>query len=598
MSAYSVTEPFPQFHDRAGNPIEAGYIYVGAAGALPLNTPITAYWDAACTVPAAQPIRTTNGYPTNNGAAARFYVNANDFSITVNDSTNSLVFTALNAGERFPASVITGNFDASQVDYTQGDTGSQVRTVESKLQDTVSVFDFMTTAQIAAVKAGTFLVDVTAPILAAIASPAQEIYFPQGGYLVDNTVAGTPAILIGSVTAGKTLRGAGRQATVIRNVGDGAAIASIGNAIIPNTSITIADMSIEGQPGTGPGVLLSYTSQAVLERLDLSAHGTDGIKVQLGAHISIIDCWSRVNTSDGLLIGDSAFFVDVRGCTFESNSRHGVTISQDGGAASPRWATFTGSAFRTNAVRNVNVEAVRDIRLFGCSSEVVGSGATLRHVSVDGGGGLASSVILDGCSIVGINGAATTVGVYAAACEDLTVSQSVIDCTGSTAYNLLGTASRTRLVQNAIIVGTETDNGTGTVKTTTSTTEYVQTTATSIMRLAFRAITNAFRFRTLVAGGTFPIFEMQGWRIWLDNTTANLRVKSTDPASQSDGLSVGPGLDSYTVATLPVGPPTGTMAIVTDNNAIPVWGAAPAGGGLFKCAVIHWGAGAWTIIGK
>ena len=596
MSAYSVTEPFPQFHDRAGNPLEAGYIYVGVAGATPMTTPITAYWDAACTVPAAQPIRTTNGYPTNNGAAARFFVNADDFSITVNDSTNSLVFTALNAGERFPSAIITGNFDASQVNYIQGDTGSQTRTVESKLRDIVSVFDFMTPAEIAAVKAGTFLVDVTAPIAAAVASPAQEIYFPQGGYLVSNNGSSDPAIYIQPVTAGKTLRGAGRQATVIRNVGNGAAIGSDGNPIQNNTSIHICDMSLEGQPGTGQGIRFYYTSQSTIERVDCYAHGDQGISLRSCAHISLVDCWSRSNTGVALLIAEDTFFTDVRGGTFEA-SASGAFVGLTGPGTAPRYTTFSGCAFRNNVNSNVDVNESADTRFVGCSFQTAGT-TTTHHLLVNGLTGLASSVVVEGCSLVGINGAATTVGVYAEKCEDVVVSHSVIDCTGAVAYDIKATAAQTIIADNGVIAGTRTDASTSTVIREQSGTASIWSFSDGPLQLGFDVNANAFRFRGFPLAGVNSIFEIDQWRTWVQTATGQMRIKGTDPASAGDGYSLGPGLDSYTVATLPAGAPVGYMAIVTNQLGAPVWGAAPTPGGALSCAVIHWGGGTWTVFGK
>jgi len=50
--------------------------------------------------------------------------------------------------------------DAAQITYQAAGTGSQVRTVDSKLGDSVSVFDFMTSAQITAVKTNTWTTEV------------------------------------------------------------------------------------------------------------------------------------------------------------------------------------------------------------------------------------------------------------------------------------------------------------------------------------------------------------------------------------------------------------------------------------------------------
>lgn len=70
--------------------------------------------------------------------------------------------------------------------FIQAGVGATLRTVQDKARDTVSVFDFMTDAEIADVQAGTALVDVTAAIQAAItasASAKKKLLFNAGTYL-------------------------------------------------------------------------------------------------------------------------------------------------------------------------------------------------------------------------------------------------------------------------------------------------------------------------------------------------------------------------------------------------------------------------------
>jgi len=92
----AVTNPFPLFYDRAGAPLDAGYIYVGTAGINPETSPITVYWDAALTEVALQPIRTLAGYPSRAGSPSQLAVSQSSFSITVKDRTGTLVYTNLN----------------------------------------------------------------------------------------------------------------------------------------------------------------------------------------------------------------------------------------------------------------------------------------------------------------------------------------------------------------------------------------------------------------------------------------------------------------------------------------------------------------------
>jgi parallel beta-helix repeat protein len=77
---------------------------------------------------------------------------------------------------------------SSLVGFIQSQAGAVARTVQSKLRDTVSVFDFMTTAQIADVKARTRLLDVTSAVQSAIDN-AGSVYFPPGAYKLTATIS-------------------------------------------------------------------------------------------------------------------------------------------------------------------------------------------------------------------------------------------------------------------------------------------------------------------------------------------------------------------------------------------------------------------------
>jgi len=95
MSALSVEPPYPAFAGTDGQPLEDGFINVGVVNLNPITNPIAAFFDAALTIPAAQPIRTSGGYPVYHGTPTRFYVGS-DYSIQVKDKNGSVVYTSLN----------------------------------------------------------------------------------------------------------------------------------------------------------------------------------------------------------------------------------------------------------------------------------------------------------------------------------------------------------------------------------------------------------------------------------------------------------------------------------------------------------------------
>jgi len=139
MSALSIQPTYPIFTETDGQPLEDGYIWIGQANLDPQVNPINVYFDAALTIPAPQPIRTLNGYPSRNGTPGRLYVNS-DYSIRVQNSKGSMVYSAPTATERY--SEVVFNSNASQVIYDPSGTGSVPTTVQAKLRETVSVTDF------------------------------------------------------------------------------------------------------------------------------------------------------------------------------------------------------------------------------------------------------------------------------------------------------------------------------------------------------------------------------------------------------------------------------------------------------------------------
>jgi hypothetical protein len=90
MAITQLAPPYPIFTDRDGSPLDAGYLYFGEAGLNPETNPIQVYYDINFTQPAAQPLRTSNGYVMRNGSPALIYAN-DQFSVTVRDKKSQLV---------------------------------------------------------------------------------------------------------------------------------------------------------------------------------------------------------------------------------------------------------------------------------------------------------------------------------------------------------------------------------------------------------------------------------------------------------------------------------------------------------------------------
>jgi hypothetical protein len=209
MSALSVNPPFPIFLDIDGQPLDAGYIYLGVANQATEANPIQAYWDAALSVPATQPILTKAGFPVNAGVPARVYVNS-DYSIVVKNRNGFQVFSSPIATDRFNDAVV--NIDSSDVTFLQAGAGAVARTAQAKMRDVVSVKDFGAV--------GDGVTDDTAEIQAAVTyainSNLKAVYIPSGVYVVSATIN------LGRMC----LRGDGDGSRIKPTISDGSAVLS------------------------------------------------------------------------------------------------------------------------------------------------------------------------------------------------------------------------------------------------------------------------------------------------------------------------------------------------------------------------------------
>jgi len=90
MSLVQLAPPYPIFTDKNGDPLDAGFLYFGVANLNPETSPIQVFYDTAFTQPAAQPLRTSNGYVMRNGSPAAVYAQS-QFSVTVRNKREELI---------------------------------------------------------------------------------------------------------------------------------------------------------------------------------------------------------------------------------------------------------------------------------------------------------------------------------------------------------------------------------------------------------------------------------------------------------------------------------------------------------------------------
>jgi len=162
MSALSIRTPFPTFTDAAGMPLDDGAVYIGAVSQNPETNPVAVYWDLALTIPAAQPIKVSGGFPVRQGTPAQLFVNG-DFSLTVKDKKGALIFYSPTNENRSAAAFVSADdssggtlfttvqgfiteivssVGSSIVGFIQAGAGAVFRWLQDKARETVSAKDF------------------------------------------------------------------------------------------------------------------------------------------------------------------------------------------------------------------------------------------------------------------------------------------------------------------------------------------------------------------------------------------------------------------------------------------------------------------------
>lgn len=93
--------PYAVYFDKAGAPLDNGYLYFGVENQNPETSSLQVFWDLAGTQPVAQPVRTIAGFPVRAGTIANIYANA-AYSQTVRDSKGNLVSYSASSTARNP----------------------------------------------------------------------------------------------------------------------------------------------------------------------------------------------------------------------------------------------------------------------------------------------------------------------------------------------------------------------------------------------------------------------------------------------------------------------------------------------------------------
>lgn len=186
MSTVLQINPYEFFVDKSGTALDDGYIWIGEPNKHPPTYPVQIFYDEALTIPAAMPLRTSNGYVVRNGSPTFLYVNGN-YSILVQDKTGMQVYYV-------PDFLLIGNDSAvsrteflelkdglaDKTDPSKGASfvGYKGRTVYQRLSDLPTVYDFGAKGDGVTDDADAFQA----------AADAGDYFVPAGNFLIKRTI--------------------------------------------------------------------------------------------------------------------------------------------------------------------------------------------------------------------------------------------------------------------------------------------------------------------------------------------------------------------------------------------------------------------------
>lgn len=299
--------PFPQFFEQDGDPLDGGSVHFGVANQNPETNPVAVFWDFAGTQPAVQPIRTVNGYLARNGTPAQVFT-AGDYSVMVRNRNGILVFYAPTSTEYSVALAVqtlitdlaNGN-DAAKggaligfsytPNYPNGTVARRLKNIGIDI----------TQPPFNADKTGA--ADCSAAFnLALTTYPGIPIFVPAGTYRCDATISINPAPSWGVFGPGARIVGDGVGKTFFDNRVANAPLFDIdsdihGGTYHANMGTVLEQFQImtTTSPANSTGIRVLNAWQVDLRQLVIKGMTQDGIELKNGLFAD--DGWNRVHIS-------------------------------------------------------------------------------------------------------------------------------------------------------------------------------------------------------------------------------------------------------------------------------------------------------------
>jgi hypothetical protein len=196
-----------QLFDNNGVPLSGGKLETYIAGT---STPATTYTTSAGSIAHSNPIILDS---SGRVAEEVWLTSSVTYKFILKDSNNVLIWTKDNISGIVSSADLANTSNVALGDaligFKQSNsssvlTGAVGKTVHDKFQDAISVFDFMTPAQVADVRAGTSTDDLSAAFQNAI-NTSNMVRVPKGTYLVNVTI-NSKIILLGDGSNSSVLK--------------------------------------------------------------------------------------------------------------------------------------------------------------------------------------------------------------------------------------------------------------------------------------------------------------------------------------------------------------------------------------------------------